>query len=656
MDVDPGPLERLEPRRHAAGVHEVAALAQEHGLGLDDVVLDPPGDGDDLVDPAYSTVVDAQVDDEVDRARDGGDHEPGGDVLAREERQRAQLDQRLPSTVGVQRREPGQPRVECQQQVEALGGSDLADDDPRRPHPERLAHQVAQRHLAGPLQPGLPGLHRHPVGVSGLCAYAIHMTKTRAAVYVRISKDKTGAGLGVARQQKDCRVLADRLGWTVAGVYEDNDLSAYSGKPRPAYLRMLEDIRAGRIDAVLTWHTDRLHRSTTELERFIEVAKDIPTQTVKAGPIDLSTPSGRAVAKTLGAWAQYESEHKSERQKRKNLELAEAGMPMGGGRPFGYEADGMTVRDEEADVIRDVTQRVIVGDSLASIIRDLNERGIVSTRGNPWRYSNLRELVLRERNAGLSVYQGQVIGQATWPAIVSEEDLRAVQRILSDPSRRTTTGNKRKHLMSGLALCSECGAGLKPGAVKDRKGGRYAVYRCHVYRSIPKVDAYISGLTLMLLSDVRIRYALAKSADVDLSKLEAERDRINARLEDAAALYGDDKMTAAQFTTTTKKLRDRLAKVNDDLTAATGSTVFGDLLSESDLEAKWEALSIERKRAIIDALMIVTVHPVGRKGRGPQPIRKGVRIKFRQTGTNILGGPMPKDLERKIVAAFGEAA
>jgi hypothetical protein len=77
-----------------------------------------------------------------------------------------------------------------------------------------------------------------------------------AAIYCRISHDKTGAGLGVERQKQDCRELAARLGWSVTEVFCDNDLSAYSGKRRPRYQALLEAIRAGRIDAVLTWHTD----------------------------------------------------------------------------------------------------------------------------------------------------------------------------------------------------------------------------------------------------------------------------------------------------------------------------------------------------------------------------------------------------------------
>jgi site-specific DNA recombinase len=68
-------------------------------------------------------------------------------------------------------------------------------------------------------------------------------TPRAAAGYARISSDLEGSGLGVTRQVEDGRRLAATLGWTVVKDYVDNDLSAYSGKVRPAYLRMLEDVR-----------------------------------------------------------------------------------------------------------------------------------------------------------------------------------------------------------------------------------------------------------------------------------------------------------------------------------------------------------------------------------------------------------------------------
>src|SRR5215218_9436478 len=148
-------------------------------------------------------------------------------------------------------------------------------------------------------------------------------SRRRAAVYTRISQDRisqdrTGAGLGVERQETDCRAFAERLGWTIVAVHSDNDVSAYSGKPRPGYRALLADLRAGVADAVVCWHIDRLHRSPTELEEYITVCepRGVPTQTVKAGPLDLASASGRMVARQLGAVSRFESEHHSERARR----------------------------------------------------------------------------------------------------------------------------------------------------------------------------------------------------------------------------------------------------------------------------------------------------------------------------------------------------
>lgn len=66
----------------------------------------------------------------------------------------------------------------------------------------------------------------------------------RAGIYARISSDREGDNLAIVRQLADCERLAERRGWTVAEKYVDSDISAYSGKRRPEYLRMLDDIEA----------------------------------------------------------------------------------------------------------------------------------------------------------------------------------------------------------------------------------------------------------------------------------------------------------------------------------------------------------------------------------------------------------------------------
>ncbi len=222
----------------------------------------------------------------------------------------------------------------------------------------------------------------------------------RAAIYVRISMDREGAGLGVARQEEDCRELCVRRGWDVVGVYDDNDTSAYAKKPRKQWQRLLTDIRAGRVDAIVCWHVDRLTRSPRELEDVIDLhdrhGVDLATCT---GEIDLSTPTGRMVARTLGAAARHESEHKAERQKRQQRQAAYAGKPHASGhrRPYGWAASGdPTIVDEEAEVIREATQRALSGEALASVCRSLDARGITSSTGRAWSALTLTTLLLHD--------------------------------------------------------------------------------------------------------------------------------------------------------------------------------------------------------------------------------------------------------------------
>jgi site-specific DNA recombinase len=229
----------------------------------------------------------------------------------------------------------------------------------------------------------------------------------RAAISTRISEDREGAGLGVERQEADCRALAERLCWSSVATFSDNDVSAYSGRLRLGYRDLLGALRTGQADAVLVWHTDRLHRSPKEPEEYIEVCqpREIPTQTVKAGPLGLATPSGRLMARQLGAYARFESEHHSDRAKRARLQAATDGRWIGGLRPSGYGADGMTVIESEAQVIRWMAAEVLAGRSLRSIAEKLNAEGTVTSTGQPWTARALAWLLKRPRNAGLSQHR-----------------------------------------------------------------------------------------------------------------------------------------------------------------------------------------------------------------------------------------------------------
>ncbi len=465
------------------------------------------------------------------------------------------------------------------------------------------------------------------------------MPERRAAIYVRISQDREGAGLGVERQRADCEALAKRLGWSVVSTFTDNDLSAYSGKRRPGYRALLADLDAGRADAVLAWHTDRLHRSPRELEEYVDVCerRGVVTHTVKAGEIDLSTPSGRAVARTLGAWARFEVEHKSDRTKRAQLQAAEAGRWFGGARPFGWEVreHGEAVIDRrEAEVIRKCTHAVLAGASLGSLAAELNSRAVLTSTGKQWNATTLRQVLRRARNAGLSTYNGEVVGKSTWPALITEDTWRALCAVLDDPERRRSSSNRLRWLLPGLATCGACGDTVRTATVASNRaaGTTRTVYRCrvtgrgHVARAAQPVDDFVTRLVVARLSRPEARQLLAAGVETpDAEGLRVEAVALRARLGEAAESFADGAITAGQLEKISARVRARLDEVESAMARSARGVVLADLVNAPDVAAVWETLALDRRRAVISELMTVSIMPTGRRGNvfDPTSVRVG---------------------------------
>lgn len=434
----------------------------------------------------------------------------------------------------------------------------------------------------------------------------------RAIVYARISRDRIGAGLGVDRQTEDCRALAARLGWSVLRVESDNDISAYSGKPRPAYRRTLAALESGEATAVIAWHTDRLHRRPTELEEFIDVVERTGAQiaTVQTGPVDLASPSGRMSGRIYSSVATHEIEHARERMKRAKAQMARDGQFRGGRRPFGYERDGVTIRPAEAEVIREATAAVLAGMSLRSLARRINDSGVMTVTGKPHTGENLRRILMRGRNAGKIEVDGEIIGDAAWPAIVSLDDLLAVRAVLNDPSRRLSPGSQRRWQGSGVYVCGETGvvmsvtksSGVTPTMVyrpKTRVGGGASAIA-------EELDEYVSAVICERLSRPDARELLS-APGVDTGALTAKRAGIEARLDESAGLYAAGVLTAAQLTRATADLRTQLDAVDSELASAVNDADLTALVGAEDVRATWDTLDVDIRARIIKTLARVTV-------------------------------------------------
>jgi site-specific DNA recombinase len=447
----------------------------------------------------------------------------------------------------------------------------------------------------------------------------------QAVIYVRISKDRVGAGLGVKRQQSDCAELAERLGWQIVETYTDNDISAYAGAHRPGYEKMCADLDAGKAQALIAWHTDRLHRRPVELESFIDLCdrRAIQVQTVKAGTVDLSTPSGKMVARMLGAAARHEVEHSIERQKRAKEQAALDGKYRGGRRAFGYEADGVTARPDEAAAIRKAADNVLAGVSLRQIARDWNAAGLrTSFGGNGFSSREIRRILLRPRNAGIVLHEGKRVAEGSWEKILDSDTFAALEAVLHDPTRQVSSF-ERKYQGSGVYRCGKCGATMAAAAHnRTRSGSWRRTYTCsaskHLGRDVEHLDAYIDEIVIARLSEPDAAIILGGTDIDNVAGLHARREGIRARLDELSSLFAHGSIDGPQLKRGTVELRAQLDKIESEIAAARSASAVADLvLAGDDLRATWHTSPPDVRGKVIDALMTVTLLPDGGRGRRP---------------------------------------
>ena len=439
------------------------------------------------------------------------------------------------------------------------------------------------------------------------------MPPLRVATYCRISDDRQGQALGVTRQREDCEALVDARGWTLAGRFVDNDLSAYSGKPRPGYLQLLDAVRGGLVDGIVAWHPDRLHRSPRELEDFITVVEQhgVTVQTVRAGEWDLSTPSGRMTARILGSVARGESEHKSDRVRRA-LEQ-KAGMGTSHGRiAYGWTRSALpdgtkveTVNEPQAELVRDVARRIVRGESLRGIVADLNARGVPSPTGKEWGKTMLRHIVTRERNVGLRVHHGQVVGQGEWPAILDRGLWEQARAVLTDPARKTSTSSAAVHLLSGIARCGVCGGPMRASQNRTVPSYRCADKAC-VSRNRHDLDAFVTAVVLERLGRPDVAALLAPQDD-GMRQAVAEAAELRSRLDNAADDYADGTLDREQFHRITERLRPRLEAAQARVRVVDSTPLLAGLIGAEDVRAVWDGLPLGRRRGVVDLLLEVRV-------------------------------------------------
>jgi DNA invertase Pin-like site-specific DNA recombinase len=461
------------------------------------------------------------------------------------------------------------------------------------------------------------------------------------AIYARISDDREGRELGVDDQVRQGRALARREGIKVdkRHVYVDNDLFASDvkrkgRKSRPGYDRMLADAREGKFKWIISLSSSRITRRPRENEDLIDLAVDhgIRYRFVKSPSFDLNTADGRMVARTLAAADAAEAERTAERVRDAVVRRARSGDPHGSARAYGISADGRSLVDAEAEMIRRWYTHIIAGGSVRGLCTEMNDKGILSPNRKPWRAFTVRRILLSERNAGIrkvtvrDPQPHEVEYRTPHAEIVPLDTYKAARAILGDGDRHVRTADgrvlkavtssaptARLHLGTGLYGCERCNRPIN--SAYDKRGN--LLYKClHCWRSwrADRIDTWIcAAIEEYIRREDAAERLLVRTGpggiDVDALRTEATaiKQNMTALAADVVLLRGQSRTALLDGLEAGER---RLAEINAELAEGGRTNPLATILLADDPVKGWRAITdLARRQAVVRALMTVVLGP-----------------------------------------------
>lgn len=368
----------------------------------------------------------------------------------------------------------------------------------------------------------------------------------KIAVYSRKSKF-TGKGESTHNQIETCKRKIELTFDNVdlendIIIYEDEGYTGYNTK-RPAFQKMLRDIRDKKIKAISFYKLDRISRNVSDFSSLVNELDNYDVSFLSATEsLENVTPSGRAMMFMISVFAQLERDTIAERIRDNMLELAKTGRWLGGMTPTGYKSekienitvDGkkrrlykLSLVDSEVRIVKMLfdkmqelkSQTKLETYTIQNDIKTKNDKaytrwGLKNILINPVYAIADQDTLDYFRNLGVEIYADEkefdgihglmvynktekkknqvlrrdvndwIIAVGKHEGIISGKDWVYVQNILNRNSdmkyRKPSTSNA---ILSGILRCSHCGsfmrAKLKNKTI-DSKGRKIFDYMCEL--------------------------------------------------------------------------------------------------------------------------------------------------------------------------------
>jgi DNA invertase Pin-like site-specific DNA recombinase len=362
----------------------------------------------------------------------------------------------------------------------------------------------------------------------------IPQCKIRCAVYCRKSSEE---GLdqvfnSLDAQRESCLNYVrsqGHEGWMALDDQYDDPGFSGGTLERPALRRLLRDIEAEKIDAVVCYRIDRLTRSLSDFTRLIDLFERCKISLVSITEhFNTATPIGRLNLHMILSFAQYERELAGERIRDKFLQSRKRGLWMGGHAPLGYEVrDRKLVIDEaEAALVRHIFARFLQVGSATKLVQELNAAGHRSKRGKPFDKGTVYKLLNNRTYVG-EVEHKHTAYPGEHEAIIERDIWDKIHMILAENRQRrgSQTRAATPALLKGLIIGPD-GKAMAPSHTR-RRGRLYRFYRtatslklCHgacPIRAVPagEVEAAVVNQIRTLLRSPEIIVRTWRAAYLD---------------------------------------------------------------------------------------------------------------------------------------------
>jgi DNA invertase Pin-like site-specific DNA recombinase len=448
--------------------------------------------------------------------------------------------------------------------------------------------------------------------------------KASAVIYARQSQDKQRSTDEQAQIGRD-RAAAE--GWPIHRVYRDGvSASRHAKAQRKNWPRLLADLDRPDVGVLWLWESSRGDRALSSwsalLDRCREHAVRIYVET-HGRLYDMANPRDWRTLAEDGVDSHYESEKTSLRVQRAMAANAAEGKPHGR-IPYGYqrrydERNGAVLGQEpyepEAQVVRELYDRLRRGHALVAIARDLESRGVRSRSGKPLSPQHLRDIAMRALYAGLRTSGNaggkrdpySLVGatEAKWPPLVPREVYFDVRHRLTQPSRRTSRPGRGVHLLSMIARCDECGSPLT--AMYRGAAGRQ--YRCQE-RGCVRIDADdLDGLATEVMLGYLARPDVYESLrdrgdDAETVKVRGELGQARAELAELRAAVGGGQLSVASLVAAEPGLLARVAALEArERELATPGALRGLISPGKDVAWRWRAAPMSTRREVARLLL-----------------------------------------------------